>query len=42
MLDSDNLRRELGACGRRRIEENLNWENERRSLLEAYATALGR
>jgi glycosyltransferase involved in cell wall biosynthesis len=42
ILDSESLRRELGACGRRRIEESLNWENEKRSLLEAYATALGR
>jgi len=40
ILDSESLRRELGACGRRRIEENLNWESEKRSLLEAYATAL--
>ena len=41
ILDSETLRRELGACGRRRIEESLNWESEKRSLLEAYATALG-
>jgi glycosyltransferase involved in cell wall biosynthesis len=40
IVDSENLRRELGACGRRRIEESLNWESEKRSLLEAYATAL--
>jgi glycosyltransferase involved in cell wall biosynthesis len=40
ILDSESLRRELGACGRRRIEESLNWESEKRSLLEAYATAL--
>jgi glycosyltransferase involved in cell wall biosynthesis len=42
LLDSESLRRELGACGRRRIEESLNWESEKRSLLEAYATALAR
>jgi glycosyltransferase involved in cell wall biosynthesis len=42
ILDSESLRRELGACGRRRIEESLNWESEKRSLLEAYATALAR
>jgi len=42
ILDSENLRRELGACGRRRIEESLNWENEKRSLLEAYAKVLSR
>ena len=40
ILDSESLRRELGGCGRRRIEESLNWESEKRSLLEAYATAL--
>ena len=42
ILDSKSLRRELGACGRRRIEEFLNWESEKRSLLEAYAAALAR
>ena len=42
VLDSESLRRELGARGRERIEESLNWEHEKRSLLEAYATALGR
>jgi glycosyltransferase involved in cell wall biosynthesis len=40
ILDSESLRRELGGCGRRRIEESLNWESEKRSLLEAYSTAL--
>jgi glycosyltransferase involved in cell wall biosynthesis len=40
VLDSESLRRQLGAAGRRRIEESLNWESEKRSLLEAYATAL--
>jgi glycosyltransferase involved in cell wall biosynthesis len=42
ILDSESLGRELGECGRRRIEESLNWESEKRSLLEAYATALAR
>ncbi len=27
LLDSESLRRELGATGRKRIEETLNWEN---------------
>ena len=40
MLDSESLRKELGACGRRRIEESLNWQIEKRSLLAAYAAAL--
>jgi glycosyltransferase involved in cell wall biosynthesis len=41
LLDSESLRGELGARGRRRIEESLNWENEKRALLEAYRTAMG-
>jgi glycosyltransferase involved in cell wall biosynthesis len=41
LLESESLRTELGARARRRIEESLNWENEKRALLEAYAAALG-
>ena len=41
MLDCESLRKEMGARGRKRIEEELNWENEKRALLAAYATALG-
>ena len=40
LLNSDKLRRQLGECGRRRIEENLNWEIEKGALLRAYETAL--
>jgi glycosyltransferase involved in cell wall biosynthesis len=40
LLDSDSLRAELGARGRKRIEETLNWENEKQALLAAYAAAL--
>ena len=40
LLDSASLRQELGARGRRRIEESLNWESEKQSLLAAYQTAL--
>jgi glycosyltransferase involved in cell wall biosynthesis len=40
LLDSETLRAELGARGRKRIEESLNWGAEKRILLEAYATAL--
>jgi glycosyltransferase involved in cell wall biosynthesis len=40
LLDSESLRRELGARGRRRIEEALNWEMEKKALLEAYQAAL--
>jgi glycosyltransferase involved in cell wall biosynthesis len=41
LLDSESLRSELGARARRRIEESLNWDNEKRVLLEAYRTAMG-
>src|SRR5271157_351426 len=40
LLDSESLRAELGARGRKRIEESLNWDNEKQALLEAYAAAL--
>ena len=41
LIESEPLRRELAARGRKRIEESLNWENARRQLLAAYQTALG-
>jgi len=41
LLDSPSLRRELGDCGRRRIEESLNWNNEKKELVRAYRVALG-
>ncbi len=40
LLDSASLRAELGARARKRIEEKLNWDMEKRELLQAYATAL--
>ncbi len=40
LLDSETLRRQLGARGRRRIEESLNWELEKNTLLDAYRAAL--
>jgi len=40
LLDSESLRHELGGRGRRRIEEGLNWEIEKKALLEAYQAAL--
>ncbi|MGE5644769.1 MAG: glycosyltransferase family 4 protein [Acidobacteriota bacterium] len=40
LLDDEALRRELGANGRRRVEQSLNWENEKVSLLQAYEAAL--
>jgi glycosyltransferase involved in cell wall biosynthesis len=40
LLNCEDLRRTLGARGRRRIEEKLNWDIEKRELLKAYETAL--
>jgi glycosyltransferase involved in cell wall biosynthesis len=40
LLDSESLRRQLGERGRQRIEEELNWEIEKKALLAAYETAL--
>ncbi len=40
LLDSEELRRTLGARARKRIEESLNWDIEKRELLKAYETAL--
>jgi glycosyltransferase involved in cell wall biosynthesis len=40
LLDSRELRQQLGKSGRRRIEERLNWGVEKAALLQAYKTAL--
>jgi glycosyltransferase involved in cell wall biosynthesis len=40
LLESEALRHRLGECGRRRIEETLNWEHDKKTLLEAYRAAL--
>jgi glycosyltransferase involved in cell wall biosynthesis len=40
LLNCEQLRRELGACGRRRVEDRLNWVAEKTSLLKAYERAL--
>ena len=40
LLNSAELRRQLGECGRKRIEEGMNWEVEKISLLQAYNMAL--
>ena len=40
LLDSEPLRRELGARGRKRIEERFNWKMEQAALLAAYEVAL--
>jgi glycosyltransferase involved in cell wall biosynthesis len=40
LLDCRELRQELGALGRKRIEESFNWEVEKVTLLQAYKAAL--
>jgi glycosyltransferase involved in cell wall biosynthesis len=40
LLDSSELRHQLGACGRKRIEESMNWETEKITLLRAYSAVL--
>jgi glycosyltransferase involved in cell wall biosynthesis len=40
LLDSKNLRLQLGSVGRHRIQEHLNWDVEKTSLLAAYVAAL--
>jgi glycosyltransferase involved in cell wall biosynthesis len=42
VLDTESLRAELGGRGRKRIEDTLNWELEKRELLAAYKKALNR
>lgn len=40
LLDSEPLRQRLSETGRKRIEESLNWEIEKKALVEAYRAAL--
>jgi glycosyltransferase involved in cell wall biosynthesis len=40
LLNCKTLRAQLGEHGRKRIEEKLNWEVEKVSLIRAYDTAL--
>jgi len=40
LLDSRELRKQLGEYGRKRIEDQLNWAVEKDVLLHAYNTAL--
>jgi glycosyltransferase involved in cell wall biosynthesis len=37
LLDDEERRRRMGACGRRRIENELEWRYEKPKLLAAYA-----
>ena len=38
LLDNHELRREMGAIGRKRIEQELSWEHSKENLLIAYET----
>jgi glycosyltransferase involved in cell wall biosynthesis len=40
LLDNRDLRQQLGARGRKRIEESLNWDMEKTTLLRAYSAVL--
>jgi glycosyltransferase involved in cell wall biosynthesis len=40
LLNCRELRQQLGDYGRRQVEEKLNWEVEKTSLLRAYDAAL--
>jgi glycosyltransferase involved in cell wall biosynthesis len=40
LLDCEEMRKRLGECGRRRVEERLNWKVEKHELLRAYELAL--
>jgi len=42
LLDSPSLRHQMGAVGRSRIENGLNWDYQKEILVKAYRTALGR
>jgi glycosyltransferase involved in cell wall biosynthesis len=40
LLDSESSRRRLGANGRKRIEDSLNWGVDKQVLWKAYETVL--
>jgi glycosyltransferase involved in cell wall biosynthesis len=40
LLNDQELRLKMGAIGRKRIEEALNWDNDKKNLLLAYETLL--
>jgi glycosyltransferase involved in cell wall biosynthesis len=42
LLDDPERREQMGALGRRRVEEELSWDHSRRHLLAAYDTLLAR
>jgi glycosyltransferase involved in cell wall biosynthesis len=40
LMAQPDLRKKMGACGRRRVEEQLQWKKVGRNLLTAYETLL--
>ena len=36
LLESDELRQQMGIVGRQRVEQEYNWETESRKLLQLY------
>jgi len=41
LLDSEDLRHQLGAAGKQRAQTQLNWNTEKLTLVNAYRAALG-
>jgi glycosyltransferase involved in cell wall biosynthesis len=42
LLDNEQLRKKMGALGRKRIENDLQWLHEAPKLLSAYRALFGR
>jgi len=40
LLEDENLRRQMGEAGRKRIEQNFTWEQAARETLEVYREVL--
>ena len=40
LLEDQNLRRQMGEAGRKRIEQNFSWEQAARKILEVYQEVL--
>jgi glycosyltransferase involved in cell wall biosynthesis len=42
LMDQPELRKKMGAYGRRRVEEELQWNKVGKNLLKAYQTLLAK
>lgn len=42
LLDREDWRRTMGAIGRKRVVDGLNWEHSRKDLLKAYESLFAR